>query len=359
MDIRILSFLFAFLLLALTRYNPGEGAGSKVIPSVPPAMQKVALREDVATVFRYESPATSSRSTERPTFQVAKAPEGVMLSITPSPSSPSLQSSPELSFELSPVPSPALSPVTVVVPMPSARPTLVLSARNAGLFDLQTGEAIFIKGLESAVPIASISKLMTAVVARETLPRESEFVLSGEDFVGASFHPDLVVGDILTLEEALQLMLLQSDNAVARAVARTYGRDAFVEQMNEKAKELNMVATVFVDPTGIDQNRASTRDLVRLAQYIFLRHPQIFDLTRVPSLILITKAGKQLSLKNTNELVGKLVGLVGGKTGFTDEAGGCLLTVFMSNGRVFISVVLGSSDRFGDTEKIVTFSKGL
>jgi len=326
MDIRILSFIFALLLLALTRYN----SASMPLPIEPPSQTAASAgNNQTAEIFRYEP--------------------------SPLPSS-------------SPAPSPLAAAVSAVVPSPvtgsSPEPVLDLDikpedlgSRDAALFDLKTGEVLFMKGGEEPRPIASISKLMTAILAKEIFPPDAQYSLAAEDFADPSFHPDLRPGDVLTLEEALHIMLIQSDNAVASAIARSYGQADFVKKMNEKAQELRMVNTAFFDPTGLADNVSTPRDLLRLAQYISKNQPQIFEITRIPAITLITRQGKRFNLRNTDLLAGKMPTLLGGKTGLTDAAGGCLLAVFSNGRRDIMSVVLGSADRFGDTEKLVNFSR--
>jgi len=322
MDVRVLSFLFAFLMLALTRYNRVDPARL--------AQKSESLRAN----------AVAARDAE---FETAKTEFGL---------------AGDVHAASSPAPIPTETPRAAFSTLPAApaRPrTLseVISARHAAVFDLQTGEALYSKGSDGPVMIASISKLMTAIVAYELFPPTSTIEFRVEDLAGFSHHSELGTGDRMGFKEAMALMMIQSDNSVARALARTYGYDAFLSKMNEKARALNMKGTHFEDPTGYAANRASTRDLLRMAQYILSERPEIFAITRIPSRTISTLEGKRLVLKNTNEFAGALAGFVGGKTGFTDEAGGCLLTVVVDDGRTYMAVVLGSSDRFGDTKRLI------
>lgn len=335
MDIRILSFVFALLLLGLTRYNNAP-VSSPIAPTEPPrAVAASAAKSQTAEVFRYEP--------------------------SPSPSPLSVESVLIVAPEIAASPSPAMGPGSSPI---SAEPVLdlnlaaeELNARDAALFDLKTGEVLFMKGSEEPRPIASISKLMTAVLAKEIFSPDVEFVMAAEDFSDPYFHPDLRQGDILTLDEALHIMLIYSDNAVAAAVARTYGWTDFVKKMNEKARELRMINTAFFDPTGLADNVSTPRDLLRLAQYISKSQPQIFEITRIPAITLITRRGKRFNLRNTDLLAGQMPTLLGGKTGQTDTAGGCLLVVFSNGRRDIMGIVLGSADRFADMEKLVNFSR--
>lgn len=317
MDVRILSFLLAILLLAITRYNREEVAAPAI--EVKEETSVAASEKKAPEVFEYQKENLQAKV------------------IAPNPS-----------------PSPQATPSPTPVPL-----LLVsdLKAREAALFDLRTGELLFTKGTEGPAAIASISKLMSAVIAKEIFEPNATFVMAAEDFAEVLHHPDLQPGDTFTFNEALHLLLIQSDNAVSRAIARTYGMELFVQKMNAKARQIHMAQTVFVDPAGLGNNVASSRDLLRLAQYITKFEPNLFEITKIPLMTLITKNGKRLNLKNTNQLIGAIPNFIGGKTGFTEEAGGCLMIVLESREREMVSVVLGSEDRFGDTEKLIEYSK--
>ncbi|MBI2633859.1 MAG: D-alanyl-D-alanine carboxypeptidase [Parcubacteria group bacterium] len=244
----------------------------------------------------------------------------------------------------SPKISPSPSPVSSV---PS------LQAGSAGLFEMDSAFAIFQKNQEDPQPIASLTKLMTAVVALEELGEEAKITISSEDLLVESRHPNLAPGDIFTLKESLYFLLLPSDNAVAEAISHTATtKETFLRLMNIKARSLGMMKTSFSNSTGLNGNLSTPGDLFLLGRYILENHPSILGTSQVPEITLINKQGKTYRLKNTNLLLGKVPKILGGKTGYTPEAGGSLLLVFEAGEKKLLSVVLGSEDRFGDTEKL-------
>jgi D-alanyl-D-alanine carboxypeptidase len=200
---------------------------------------------------------------------------------------------------------------------------------------------------------------MTAVVAKEILPPETTILLSAEDLALEGHHPSFEPNDTLRLEEALYLLLISSDNSVAQAISRAVVTSAeFVSKMNEKAALLGMSSTHFSNPSGLNGNVSTANDLLRLAQYIDAFHPNLWHISRQPAITIITKAEKTIELKNTNILIGKIPGLLGGKTGYTPEAAGSLLLLFDVGSERLLSVVLGSPDRFGDSQKIISWYWG-
>ncbi|MFN7088372.1 MAG: hypothetical protein ACK4NX_00900, partial [Candidatus Paceibacteria bacterium] len=108
--------------------------------------------------------------------------------------------------------------------------------------------------------------------------------------------------------------------------------------------------TTFTTPTGLDGNVSNPVDLFLLSKYIAKEHPLIFEISRQPNISLVSRQGKTYRLKNTNALIGKLPGILGGKTGYTPESNGSLLLYYEVGKTKIISVVLGSSARFSDTE---------
>lgn len=252
----------------------------------------------------------------------------------------------------SPSPSPSVSPKISPSPSPtSSSPSL--QARSAGLFEVDSAFAIFQKNQENPQPIASLTKLMTAVISLEELGEEAKVTILPEDLLVESRHPNLAPGDIFTLRETLYFLLLPSDNAVAKALSRaTTTEETFVQIMNAKARSLGMMETSFSNPTGLNGNLSTPGDLFLLGRYILENHPLIFGISQLPEITLINKQGKSYRLKNTNLLLGKVPKILGGKTGYTPEAGGSLLLVFEAGEKKLLSVVLGSEDRFGDTENL-------
>nr|WP_275891875.1 D-alanyl-D-alanine endopeptidase PBP7/8 [Acinetobacter pittii] len=227
----------------------------------------------------------------------------------------------------------------------NAQPSV--SARAALVMDAQTGEVLYSKNTNASVPIASITKLMTAVVTADArLNMSEEITLEQIDFAGAggkNSSSTLRVGDKMNRAEVLLFALMKSENPAAAALARTYpgGRPAFVAAMNAKARALGMTATHYIESTGLHpQNVSSARDLGILvstaSQYGLIRQ---FSTTPTYDFNL---GYRVLKSNNTNALVrngGWNINL--SKTGYINEAGRCVVMHTTVNSRPAVIVLLG------------------
>lgn len=229
----------------------------------------------------------------------------------------------------------------------SSQPSV--NARAALVMDAQTGEVLYSKNSNMSVPIASITKLMTAVVTADArLNMSEEITLQSIDFAGAggkNSSSTLRVGDTMNRAEALLFALMKSENPAAAALARTYpgGRPAFIAAMNAKAKQLGMSSTRYAESTGLDpHNISSARDLGILvsaaSQYGLIRQ---FSTTPAYDFNL---GYRMLKSNNTNALVrngGWNINL--SKTGYINEAGRCVVMHTTVNSRPAVVVLLGAS----------------
>ena len=225
-----------------------------------------------------------------------------------------------------------------------------IHARSALVMDAQTGEVLYSKNSNMSVPIASITKLMTAVVTADAhLDMSKEITLEPIDFAGAggkNSSSRLKAGDKMNRAETLLVALMKSENPAAAALARTYpeGRAAFVTLMNAKAKQLGMTSTHYVESTGLDpHNVSSARDLGILvsvaAQYGLIRQ---FSTTASYDFNL---GYRVLKANNTNALVRNgHWNLNLSKTGFINEAGRCVVMHANVNSRPTVVVLLGEPD---------------
>jgi D-alanyl-D-alanine endopeptidase (penicillin-binding protein 7) len=223
----------------------------------------------------------------------------------------------------------------------------------------QGGGALFQKNAGAVVPIASISKLMTAMVVLDGAPNlRAEIAISEEDidYLRGS-RSRLPVGATMTRETALLLALMSSENRAAHALARYHrgGMPAFVAAMNAKARSLGMADTHFEDPTGLSSNNVSTaRDLAKMAAAAY-RYPIIREFSTMPE-AAVEVSGQSLEFHNTNPLVrnaGWEVGL--SKTGYINEAGKCLVMQARVADRQIVIVLLdavGKLTRVGDANRI-------
>ena len=234
-----------------------------------------------------------------------------------------------------------------------------VSARAALVMDANTGEVLFSKNSNTALPIASITKLMTAVVISDAKLNMSEKItLQSGDFSCSgckSSSSTLRVGDSMNRAEALLFALMKSENPAASALARTYpgGRAAFIAKMNAKAKELGMNSTRFFESTGLHPgNVASARDLAILvnsaSQYGLIR-----QFSTTPSYDF-NLGYRVLKSNNTNALVrngGWNINI--SKTGFINEAGRCVVMHTTLNNRPVAVVILGAGDSATRTNEAI------
>lgn len=224
-----------------------------------------------------------------------------------------------------------------------------VNARAALVMDSQTGEVLYSKNSNAALPIASITKLMTAVVIADArLNMSEEITLKQIDFAGAggkNSSSTLRAGDSMNRAEALLLALMKSENPAAAALARTFpgGRSAFIATMNAKAKSLGMSSAHYVESTGLDpHNIASARDLGILVSAAY-QYGLIRQFSTTPSYDF-NLGYRVLKSNNTNALVrngGWNINI--SKTGFINEAGRCVVMHTTLNNRPAVVVLLGAS----------------
>lgn len=224
-------------------------------------------------------------------------------------------------------------------------------ASNAILIDSDTGRILYEKNSGDQVKIASLVKIMTAVVALEHKDLDQKIFISGNAASIGENSMGLTEGEVYTLEELLYGLMLNSGNDAAYAIAEgTAGdSDTFVQWMNIKAKELGLKKTRFADPSGLDDSTFSTaKDLARLTRYA-LKNPKFREIVKTVEIdIPGNDKHKYVPLYNQTNLLTTYPGVMGVKTGFTEEAGLCLVTYAANDGREVIGVVLNSIDRKGD-----------
>ena len=225
--------------------------------------------------------------------------------------------------------------------------------------DAASGETLYAKNQGTVLPIASITKLMTAIVILDAnLNLEQRVAISDEDYdLVKGTRSRLRPGTVLTRDELLLLALMSSENRAAASLGRTYpgGTAVFVAAMNARAQALGMAATKFVDPTGLSSANVSTaHDLARLVaaahEYPLIRQYSTRESATVQSL------GRPLGYRNTNGLVRSAHWEIGlSKTGYISEAGRCLVMRVRMASREVTVVLLdswGKLSRVGDANRI-------
>lgn len=236
---------------------------------------------------------------------------------------------------------------------------LELKSSVALVVDQETDQVLFSKNPEAVLPIASITKLMTALVVIEALQPNDDVLTITQDDVDTEkgSRSRLVVGSQLTRGEMLHLALMASENRAANALGRHYpgGMPAFVAAMNRKATELGMRDTRYVEPTGLSaRNQSSAHDLALLVKAAYA-HPILRELSTSQE-ATVAVGSRQLEFHNTNGLVRNPTWEIGlQKTGYIAEAGRCLVMQAQLAGRKLIMVLLDSAGRYsriGDAERI-------
>ncbi|MES2622901.1 MAG: serine hydrolase [Patescibacteria group bacterium] len=233
----------------------------------------------------------------------------------------------------------------------------VLSSKAYLIADLHSGEIILEKNGDTIYPLASVSKLMTALVAREKMNMQDIAIVSRDASGAYGAQGSLALGEKIRLRDLLFPLLMESSNDAAEVFADQYGHARFMEEMNKKAVSLGMYDTYYGDPSGLDpQNTSNPKDMLTLARYIVENDPEIFDITRV----------KQFSIKghtwnNANRLL-PVVGFAGGKNGFIDQALQTTVSLFdipLAKGgvRTVVIVVLKSNAKDADVAKLINYLK--
>lgn len=239
------------------------------------------------------------------------------------------------------------------------RDPLDLKSNAALVIDQSTAEVLFEKNAQIALPIASITKLMTSLVVVEANQSMDELIsVTQEDVDREKFsHSRLRVGSQLTRANMLHIALMSSENRAASALGRSYpgGLPAFVAAMNARARSLGMVNTHYVDSTGLSSGNVSTaRDLAKLV--IAAHHHPIIRQYSTDSKYAVEPGGPMLQYRNSNNLVDNPEWQIGlQKTGYISEAGRCLVMQARIEGRPVVMVFLdskGKSSRLADAGRI-------
>ena len=242
---------------------------------------------------------------------------------------------------------------------------LALRSSVALVVDPRNGKILYDKNSSAVLPIASLTKLMTAMVVLDAgQPLDEKIRIEVEDRDTERYSTShLPVGTELTRAELMQLALMSSENRAAHALARSYpgGVEAFLAAANEKAHSIGMLDSVFLDPTGLNASNVSTaRDLALLVARA-ARYPEIRRFSVASQLQVKTAYGTRV-FHTTNPLVGNQQwGLTVQKTGFINEAGNCVVMQARVNGRQMIIVLLDSQGRYSrvsDANRLRRFIEG-
>ena len=236
---------------------------------------------------------------------------------------------------------------------PTKKPNV--SAESYFVGDLDTGEVILEKNENQVFPIASVSKLMTAVVSKENQNQDEITKISKNALATYGKNGDLHLNEDIKINDLIYPMILESSNDAAVAIAEDSGLQTFIDKMNEKAKSLNLINTSFQDSSGLSENNVSTvSDLFKFSQYLKSNTPDILQLSTLKSY-----KTKNHIWFNTSQFL-NIPGYQGGKRGYIDESKQTALSLFTlplgSTGMRNIGItILRSPDRLKDMQNIISY----
>lgn len=236
-----------------------------------------------------------------------------------------------------------------------------ITARSVLMYDLSTDRAIFERNAKERRPMASITKIMTAIIALENPVRQNRYEVQKDALVGEN-SMGLEEGEILSRSDLLYGLLLPSGNDAAEVLAANYpgGRSAFIRAMNEKAKSLGLTDTNFTNPSGLEgdgDQHTTAYDLLVITRYAIDTHPEFVEIVSTfEHEIPATNNHKYFHLFNDTNLITSYPGVKGVKTGFTNEAGMCLVTYLDYKGHRIIGIVLNSDDRRQEMKDLLDYS---
>jgi len=222
--------------------------------------------------------------------------------------------------------------------------------------DVDTGEVIIEKNADKIFPIASISKIITALVAKERMNQHESVTVSRSSIDMYGTYGGLRSGEKILITDLYYPLLMESSNDAAEVFAEGYrdGYDRFIKLMNDKAKELGMTSTSFFEPSGLSEKNVSTAsDLQKLAEHVTKEHPEIWDISRVRQYSILKHSW------SNGSVLARRADFIGGKNGFTYEANRTtvvVLNIKMQGGPRRIAItLLASGSRENDIDALQRF----
>lgn len=238
-----------------------------------------------------------------------------------------------------------------------------IDAVSAIAFDLKSEKILYEKNINDKRPIASLTKILTASTFLENISvddLDKTTIISKNAVDTYGEMGDMFVGEKIAIKGLLYMLLLQSSNDAAVAMQEYLTEKGLnlIDLMNQKTTSLDLKNTFFIDSSGLDQNNISSAwDLAQITKYA-MRHSLIWEIMQLDEINLYSADGRRNHhLKNTNKLLNRLPEIIGGKTGYTEEAGECMILVMKipDKENKIILIVLGASNRFVETEKLANW----
>jgi len=234
----------------------------------------------------------------------------------------------------------------------------LISAHSAMVIDVESKVVLFQHNPDMKLLPASTTKVMTALVTLDTYSLDQIITITSVN--GEGQQMGLELGERITVENLLYGLLVQSGNDAATALAQNHpqGETGFITAMNQKAQDLNLLDTQFTNPAGFDDyNHYTTVHDLGLLAAAAMKNPTLSKIVSTIG-ITITDVDNTISheLETINQLLGQIPGLSGLKTGWTELAGECLITFTKRSNHKIITVILGSQDRFSDSQQLIDWA---
>ncbi len=235
------------------------------------------------------------------------------------------------------------------------------TAKAVLMYDLTTNKTLFEDNSMTQMPMASLTKIMTAIISLENKKFDDEYYVNGSALVGED-SMGLTSGEVLTQEELLYGLMLPSGNDASEVLASNYpgGRSAFIQAMNDKAKALGLKDTIFSNPSGLQgdgEQHTTASDLLVMTRYALDNFPLFGKIVSTYEYdIPATSTHKEFDLFNETNLLTTYPGVKGVKTGYTPEAGMCLVTLLEYQGHKIIGIVLNSENRREEMRNFLDYS---
>jgi len=226
------------------------------------------------------------------------------------------------------------------------------------LYSLDDDVSLFRSNVTKEWPAASLTKLVTALMVIENYKDTDRIVVDADAVSTEGTSGDLRSGEVYATEDLLKVMLLASSNDAAKAFANNLGKEKFILDMNNKAESLGMTHTLFHDSSGLyELNVTTADDIQKLSKYILENHPEIFNWSRLPSvLVQSTNDARSNTVLNINPFVVDQ-NFLGGKTGTSPEAKENLVALFTFHGRRVLVIILGSDNRVNEVNNLFRWAE--
>ncbi len=230
---------------------------------------------------------------------------------------------------------------------------LEISSPSYLVLDISNNSIFLEKNSNQKYPIASITKLMTSIIAFENIDYQKSIVLTEPMLQTWGHSPSLFLGSKISAENLIKASLIQSTNDASEALTFFSGKKFFLNAMNQKAQDLGMKDTIFYDAHGLSLlNQSTAQDLSILLNYIYKNYPEILKITKENNFWLPDKTGRMLKFQNLNNFY-PLSYFIGGKTGYLPEAKQTMAAIFNINNKPFIIIALYSNNRQADIFSII------